>query len=129
MAEQPTVFELPATGKTPRVVIDPGQGVISFSGCSVPENADSFFSPLHDRIDAYATAPTARTMVRVELSYFNSSTSKYLLDIFKQLEDLHATGATRVSMEWLHQANDLDMQEAGRDYRSLLEFPVKVLAT
>ena len=83
-------YESPGTAKTPRVVLDPAAGSLSFSGCSVPENADGFFSPILDRVEQYAERPAARTLVEVELSYFNSSTSKYLLDVFKVLEDLHA---------------------------------------
>jgi hypothetical protein len=128
MSTPATAYESPATAKTPHVLLDPVAGSLSFSGCSVPENADGFFSPILDRVEQYAARPAARTQVLVELTYFNSSTSKYLLDVFKLLEDLHASGASRVSMDWYHPKGDLDMQEAGQDYRSLLEFPVKLVA-
>lgn len=124
MAE-PTV--LAGTDKTPAVTLDPVNGLLTISGCSIPENADRFFSPLYDLVDGYALAPAARTTIRVSLSYFNSSSAKYLLDIFKRLEDPHASASTRVQLEWCHQAGDLDMLEAGNDFKSLLEFPVKLV--
>lgn len=117
---------LAATDKTPAVEIDIDQGSLLISGCSIPENADRFFSPIQDMVERYALAPRPRTTIRIALSYFNSSTSKYLLDLLKRLEDVHATGRSQVSMEWHYPYGDLDMKEAGEDYRSLVEFPVKL---
>jgi len=119
-------IEVKGTDKTPAVRLDSDTGDLSISGCSIPENADRFFSPLFDLVEVYAAKPAPRTTVHVRLSYFNSSSSKYLLDILKRLEDLHATGDSVVSMHWYHAAGDLDMEEAGHDYGSLLEFPVVV---
>ena len=78
-------------------------------------------------MERYAARPAARTVVRVQLAYFNSSTSKYLLDMFKCLEDVHVAGTSRVQVQWVHQAGDLDMEEAGRDYRDLLDLPVELV--
>jgi hypothetical protein len=119
-------LELAATDKTPAVLLDPVTGSMRIAGCSIPENADRFFGPIYDAVDHYAEKPAERTSVKVELTYFNSSTSKYLLDVFKRLEDAHAKGTTNVELVWYHAADDLDMKEAGEDYRSLLRFPVRL---
>ncbi|MBK7946995.1 MAG: DUF1987 domain-containing protein [Flavobacteriales bacterium] len=102
-------------------------GTLTIAGCSIPENADRVFQPLHEAIERYAAAPAAKTVVRIALTYFNSSSAKCLLDVLKRFEDLHAAGATKVTLEWVHGPDDLDMKEAGVDYRSLLEFPVKLV--
>lgn len=117
---------IPATEKTPAVEMRPDQGLLTISGCSIPENADRFYSKIQDEVERYTTAPQPRTTVRIALSYFNSSTSKYLLDLLKRLEDLHASGRSQVVLEWYFPKGDLDMKEAGEDYRSLVEFPVKL---
>ena len=121
------VLDIPATDHTPHVRIDTDAGTIAVAGCSVPENADGFFGPVQDQVERYAEKPARRTVVRVQLSYFNSSTSKYLLDIFKRLEDVHAAGTSRVQVQWVYEAGDLDMQEAGQDYRELLDLPVELV--
>ncbi len=120
-------YTVPATAKTPVLDLEPGKGLLMISGCSIPENADHFFTPLLEKVTEYGTDPAERTVVRVQLSYFNSSSAKYLLDLFKELEDLHAAGRTKVSVEWCHAPEDLDMEEAGQDYKALLEFPVKLV--
>lgn len=127
MPQESAPFEQAATDKTPAIRFDTGQGLLVIRGCSIPENADRFYSPLYDMIERYITAPAARTTVRIELNYFNSSSAKYLLDMLKRLEDLHASSRSQVTLEWHHSRDDQDMVEAGQDYRSLLEFPVKLV--
>jgi hypothetical protein len=95
-------------------------------GCSIHENADRFFLPLLDHVEAYCRTPVPRTVVVFALTYFNSSSAKYLLDLLKVLEELHAAGQSRVELEWRYDEGDLDMQEAGEDFKGLLEFPVKL---
>ena len=127
MRADEAIYRLAATDKTPLVELDAAQGVLRISGTSIPENADGFYAPLFDLVESYAAAPAQRTRISVALDYFNSSSAKYILDILKRMEDLHASGSSTVSMEWHHAQDDLDMEEAGRDYGELLEFPVKLV--
>lgn len=116
-----------ATAKTPRIELLPAQGLLTIAGGCIPENADRVFGPVHEALARYAESPAPRTTVRIALTYFNSSSAKGILDVLKQLEDLHAAGKSKVTLEWVHSPNDLDMKEAGGDYRSLVEFPVKLV--
>lgn len=122
-------YQAAATDKSPAVRLDPAQGLVEVMGVSIPENAERIYGPLFDAIEAYALAPAERTTIRISLSYFNSSSAKFILDTLKRLDDLHATGRSKVLLEWLHAPGDLDMIEAGRDYKSLIEFPVRLVQT
>lgn len=122
------MLRIAPTDKTPLVAFDPDKGTLEIAGCSIHENSDRFFRPLLDALSEAAQVPPKAIEVHVALDYFNSSSSKYLLDVLRMLEDMHAAGRTKVSMAWSHAEGDLDMEEAGRDYKALLEFPVKVFA-
>lgn len=121
------VIHLEGTDKTPAVRFDTVSGTLDIEGCSIHENADRFFRPLIEAVEAYARAPQRQTRVRISLTYFNSSSAKYLLDLLKVLDEVHASGLGNVSVEWLHQEDDLDMQEAGEDFKGLLEMPVRLM--
>ncbi|MCB0792040.1 MAG: DUF1987 domain-containing protein [Flavobacteriales bacterium] len=123
MAER---LELPATAKTPLVSFDPDRGTLIIRGVSIHENADGFYTPIHALLERYMAAPANRTQIEVELAYFNSSSAKYLLDLFKLMDDLHASGGSKVELTWVYRADDLDMEEAGNDYRGLLDLPVRL---
>jgi len=120
-------FERPATDKTPYVAFDLAQGSLEVRGCSIHENADRFFLPLVEQVEAYVQAPQPRTSIRFSLTYFNSSSAKFLLDTLRMLDDLHASGASQVSLAWHYEEGDLDMLEAGEDFMGLLDFPVKLV--
>ena len=120
-------LHIPATDKTPEVDFDPTEGLLTITGCSIHENADKFFRALLDRIEAYGSAPAKRTTIKLALTYFNSSSAKYILDLLKIMDEIHASGNAQVSMEWEYEEGDLDMKEAGQDYKGLLEMPVRLL--
>ncbi len=121
-------LHLSRTDKTPEVTFDPVAGLFDMRGCSIPEDADKFYAPLFDLLDRYCKEPAPQTTVRLALAYFNSSSSKYILDLLRLIDDLHTSGKGVVSLEWSFEPDDLDMQEAGQDYRSLLEMPVRLIA-
>lgn len=127
MPQPSSLFQLAGTDRTPAITLDPVAGRLSITGCSIPENPERTFAPLHAALDEYERTPAKRTVVRIQLSYFNSSSAKYLLDLLKRCEDLHAGHITEVLLEWCHEKDDLDMQEAGNDYKQLLEFPTKLV--
>ncbi|HEX2618310.1 MAG TPA: DUF1987 domain-containing protein [Flavobacteriales bacterium] len=120
-------IDLSATDKTPSVLFDPRQGLLEMRGCSIHENADRFFRPLLEEVERYTKHPAPTTHVRLYLTYFNSSSAKYVLDLLKILDDMHAGGMGKAHVEWHYDEGDLDMQEAGEDYRGLLEMPVKLV--
>ncbi len=121
------VIDLVATDKTPAIRFRPKEGVLEIMGCSIHENADRFFRPLLDTMEAYAATPAHRTSVRFALTYFNSSSAKYLLDVLKMLDEAHVRGLTQVELVWEYDEGDLDMQEAGEDFMGLLDMPVKMI--
>ncbi|UKN02976.1 DUF1987 domain-containing protein [Paracrocinitomix mangrovi] len=117
---------LEGSAKTPTVNFDSDNGVLELKGRSIPENSIEFYKPLNDWIDAYAANPKPNTIVDVKLEYFNTSSSKCILDLFKQLEKLNA-GNTEVSVNWYFEEDDEDMEEAGEDYQAIIDLPFKMI--
>jgi hypothetical protein len=56
----------------------------------------------------------------MELEYFNTSTSKYILAIFEKLDELYSNGFN-VIVYWYH--SDEDMYDLGTDYQMMLHMP------
>ena len=79
-----------------------------------------------DWVDQYARSPKASTRLRVQLEYFNTSSSKCILDLFKKLEMVRSTGGD-VIVEWHYEADDEDMLEAGEDYQAIINLPFKMI--
>ena len=114
------------TSKTPSIRFDAEQGVVEMKGRSIPENSTEFFKPLVDWLDEYADNPAKNTIVNIHLEYFNTSSSKCILDIFKKLEAIHKA-KNNVMVYWYYEEDDEDMLEAGEDYESIIRIPFKLI--
>jgi SiaC family regulatory phosphoprotein len=114
------------TSKTPTVSFDDISGMLELKGRSIPENSIEFYKPLIDWIDRYARDPKTKTTLHVQLEYFNTSSSKCILDVFKKLELVRNTG-NEVSVLWHYEQDDEDMLEAGEDYQAIINLPFKMI--
>jgi len=121
-------ISIKGTAKTPTVEFNAENGKVEIKGRSIPENSIEFYKPLVDWLDTYAAAPKEQTEVNIQLEYFNTSSSKCILDVFKKLEVIHKEGHD-VKINWFFEEDDEDMLEAGEDYQSIIKIPFKMIET
>jgi hypothetical protein len=114
------------TPKTPSVRFDALQGLIEIKGRSIPENSIEFYKPLVDWLEKYGESPAELSQVNIQLEYFNTSSSKCILDVFKKLESIHKA-KHEVIINWYYEEDDEDMLEAGEDYESIIRVPFKMI--
>ena len=112
--------------KTPFINFNSESGVLEIKGKSIPENSVEFYRPVYAWLDEYALNPKSKTNLVVELEYFNTSSSKCLLDIFRKLEPLQKNSKSEVTVTWLYEEDDEDMQEAGEDYQTIVKLPFTI---
>lgn len=115
------------TAKTPTVEFDATTGKIVLKGRSIPENSIEFYRPMQDWLKEYGATPAGKTVVDIRLEYFNTSSSKCILDFFKSLESIKNDGKTDVSVNWYFETDDEDMQEAGEDYEAIVGLPFTII--
>ncbi|MGD1891330.1 MAG: DUF1987 domain-containing protein [Cyclobacteriaceae bacterium] len=118
-----TNLYIPRTMKTPDIFFDLEMGNFEIKGRSIPENSIDFYSQVMNWLDEYEKKPNEETKLSVKLEYFNTSSSKCLIDIFRRLEKLHGH-RTNVEVHWYYEEEDEDMKESGEDFRDLVKMPV-----
>ncbi len=111
--------------KTPHILLDQA-GYIELKGKSIPENSVQFYKEVFDWLNNYAANPKETTKVLVQLEYFNTSSSKCILDIFRIMESIHNSGKSKVSIAWLYDEEDEDMMETGEDYQTIVKIPFTI---
>ena len=119
-------ISIEGSAKTPTVKFDPESGVLEIKGRSIPENSIEFYKPMVDWLDEYASQAQKNTVVNIQLEYFNTSSSKCILDVFKKLEAINK-GKSDVLINWYYEEDDEDMLEAGEDYESIIRVPFKMI--
>ena len=119
-------YHLQPSPKTPQISFDASSGDFEISGRSIPENSIEFYKPMLAWVDQYVESPNNSTLLSIKLEYFNTSTSKCLVELFRKLESIADKSAIKV--EWHYEEEDEDMMESGQDFKHILKFPLELIA-
>lgn len=111
-------LHLEGTEDTPSITLDKRNGIMEISGRSLPEDSTEFYRPVLDWIEAYANDPNPSTLFVFKLEYFNTASSKLILDVLYALEDIKG-----IRIQWYFHDEDEDMEEAGQEFSELVEIP------
>jgi hypothetical protein len=112
------IINLDGTEDTPKIVLNKEAQQFEISGRSLPEDAAEFYQPILDWLEKYSASPNPSTNFQFKLEYFNTASSKLILDVLSKLEEI--TGATII---WYYHEDDEDMEEAGEEFSELVEVP------
>ncbi|MBN2166568.1 MAG: DUF1987 domain-containing protein [Marinilabiliaceae bacterium] len=116
------VINIKGTDDTPNVILDKANGIFEISGRSLPEDVNMFYEPILDWIDQYSEDPLAETVFNFKLEYFNTASSKVILDILLKFEEIFESNKA-VIIKWHYQEDEEDMLEAGEEYADIVEIP------
>lgn len=114
------------TDDSPKVILDPVDKLFEISGKSLPEDVLEFYQPILDWLNAYRKEPDAKTVFSVRLIYFNTASSKMIMDIFLIFEEMVEEGHD-VVIKWHSHQRDEDMQEAGKEFEEMITVPFEHL--
>ena len=118
------------TSVSPEVYFSPKENIFLIRGISTPEDVRALYYPVIEWIRNYidhliltepgkkSYTPVSPLKFKADLEYFNSSSAKFLYDIFMELKRLIAAGVPFI-VEWLYDNEDIDLKEAGSDIASL----------
>jgi Domain of unknown function (DUF1987). len=118
------------TRESPEVHFSPNENIFLIRGISTPEDVRAMYYPVIEWIRNYINylmqtgprkkiyTPVTPLKFKVDLEYFNSSSAKFLYDIFMELQRLIPAGIPFI-VEWLYDKEDIDLKEAGSDIASL----------
>ncbi|MGD9992527.1 MAG: DUF1987 domain-containing protein [Salinivirgaceae bacterium] len=113
---------LDKTQDTPGVILDAAQKHFWFTGTSIPENTHKFFEPVFVWIENYLKEPNQETIVNFKMTYFNTSSTKSLLDLMILFKEL-AKKEKSLIINWYFPNEDEDMYEAGLGFSKMVRFP------
>lgn len=110
----------------PEVILDKENNIFEISGRSIPEDVTEFFNPILDWLDVYAQEPLEETVFNFKLEYYNTASSRLLLDVLLKLEDIYKDNH-KVFVNWYYPQNDGDIEDGGKDYFELVKIPHAIL--
>ena len=124
-------YFLEETEFTPELSFDIENRKFSFKGVSRPEDVFKFYQPavnwlkeLEQNIHTHTDVKYNIQVLTIEfhLSYFNSSSSKMLLQILEIIKKIQNQGID-ISVEWYYDATDEQMYDDGLDLSESTDIP------
>ena len=93
------------------------KGILKFSGKSYPDNSGLFFDPLLAWVDNLINSGHKKIRVEFAVSYFNTSSSKYLFQIMLRLKQYQQQGK-QLDFVWHLPSND---EETAETWKEIME--------
>jgi hypothetical protein len=122
------------TNTTPEVILDPENKIYKISGESRPSDVREFYDPIISWLIDFRWELTNSKNLNepinfsFNLEYFNSSSSKMILDICKILSGLKLNGFN-VTMNWCYDKEDVDMLDAGKEISEIVKVPFEYIVS
>ena len=98
------------TGHSPRVFFNTN-GRLLLEGRSLPEDVTSFYDPL---IDFIIELEMDKVILDVNMDYFNTATSKKMLELLKNLDANSKVGSVQIN--WHYESDDEESLELAEIY-------------
>ncbi|MDF1875499.1 DUF1987 domain-containing protein [Sulfurimonas sp. SAG-AH-194-I05] len=120
-------LEIEKTKSSPQIDFNAQTHTHLIRGESYPENTTQFYTPILEWITMYLREGyEGEINFNIELIYFNSSSSKVLLDLFDILEE---TNNNKIIVNWIHDEEDEAMEEYGEEFQEDIEHITFVIKT
>jgi hypothetical protein len=110
----------------PGITLDQENNIFEISGRSLPEDVYTFYQPVVEWLTEYTEQPNPETKFDFKFIYFNTATSKIILDVLTLLEQMKENGH-EVVVRWHYLKEDEDMKDAGEEYSGMVEVPFELI--
>ena len=99
----------------PTVNFNSESGKLLLKGESYIEDSREFYVPLIKWIENFTSETKKPIIFDIDLSYYNTSSSKHILEMFYVLKDFENNGGL-VTLNWFYTDEDVDIEEEIEDF-------------
>ena len=123
------IINITETKATPSIILDTENKTFEVKGCSRPENVREFYMPVINWFEnTIANIDTIKSKFQetpmifdFKLSYFNSASAKFILDILLYINQIHEKGL-KTKINWHYEEGDEDMRDVGEELAEMVDF-------
>ncbi len=114
-------LNIPATKSSPEINFDAQTNILSITGESYPENTTQFYEAVFAWLENFLEElQTEEVALNIELIYFNSSSSKVLMDLFDTLEEA-SEDDKNITVNWIYDEDNEASLEYGEEFAEDME--------
>ena len=109
----------------PHINLNTKESLLILEGRCIPADPTWFCDALTQLTSGYILLQ-GRLRCQIKLEYFNSASTRALVQFLKMLEDHKAKGAS-ISVEWFYEIDDEDSVDFARDLIDLMELQIELI--
>ena len=119
-------LKIKGTIKSPTFDFNYEKGELNITGRSHPEDVNTVYEPALRWLEEYSKNPKPITTANFILEYYNTSSSKIILEIFRQLKALQDAG-NNVVVNWHYVEADEDLRDDGVMLGEIVKLPIELV--
>ncbi|NJL14371.1 MAG: DUF1987 domain-containing protein [Microscillaceae bacterium] len=108
---------------TPAIRFNLEKGIFEMEGESFLENTFEFYAPVFEWLKEWKQKWQGTAVFNFKFTYFNSSSSKALLQIMAYIRD-YAERGEPVAINWFYPDDNPDLLQEGEDFMETLNIPI-----
>lgn len=120
-------LEIKEKDDTPYVMLDATSGYCMISGKSYPPDVSKFFDPVLNWLDFLKGSGLKELTFNFKLDYYNTASSKIMLDMLYKLEEFMQEGA-EIIVNWYYPDDDEELLDAGEEFERVVDIPFRLIA-
>lgn len=119
IAPQKNIYFVPEV----RLIVE--TGICTIEGESYIEEAPDFYLQIQEWVNAYFAEGYKSITFNFRLSYFNTSSSRCIVDLMRLLAKYHQMG-NEIVINWYVQEGDEDLQEEIEEFQKEIDFHLNI---
>ena len=123
-----TKLEIKGTDKSPKFILEGSTGSIKILGRSTMVNPHEFYGSILSEIKKYALYPANKTHLLIDLEYYNTLSSRYLLNILKIISRINHLPKKEAKIIWYFDEEDYAIQEDIQLFSKITSFNIQSVA-
>ena len=120
------IYRSPNYPYYPSAMFNAETGVCDIVGESYMEEAYKFYLPLINWIKDFIREKKQKIELNIKLIYFNTSTTKCLLDIFEILKNYKEEENGEIEITWFYDKDDPDMIDEVKDFEKEADLSINI---
>lgn len=121
-------MEIFGTGSIPYYKSDFESGIITIKGISINDDVKDFYICVLNDLKVNLSDCKKDIKIEIDLVFFNTKSSRYLMDIFNFCKDTTILNGYNITVDWYYEEDDYDMQETGIDYQNITKISFNTIS-
>ena len=120
-------IEIKGSEKSAKIVVDPKNGIIKILGRSSMNCPQEFYPTINKILQNYCDSPVEKTQLFLDLEYYNTLSSRYILNMLKLISRINVMEGKESKIFWYYEEEDCGIKEDIKVFSELINYNIHAI--